>query len=506
MAHAEPAVLYPDASRQLAIIGDRLARRALVEDLRVIGVAQRLRGPTPPIGGARDGDRRLGRLGGALEAFLGGARIAEETQRDPAGVEGGVDLVGGIVRPDCLVAKLEGESRLIEIEQLARDHPPFAPPPAGIDQRRAIARRELEQRRRLIGAVRAPGVLDAGELETGIIPERWRDRQRQRRRQRPARRGDPGPCERQDVRAGEGGRAQGGGETLGIEQTVGAIFVVGPGDDGAEFAQDEAFGREVEVAVAPQGANDPSSLAVAAGGARRARLDDRSRARSRRPGGEKRRDLGRRLGMNEQIGFLLAPNPSRVRPSGMGLGEGGERRESGMSVRTERRPFEPQTFGWIARRSGESGQARDVALAIELGGGGAIGWRWRFRSGLHGGRRRVRSARGFEARRRSRLDRTVRVGPRRQPCLSSARVLRCNCGVGRRRRARSGRGLEARRRRPPRQDRQRSASGARHRQRSRLGEQSRRRPARRQPTWPRRQVSRKIAPRVGRRWRSHKTT
>jgi hypothetical protein len=72
-------------------------------------------------------------------------------------------LVGGIVRSDHVVAKFEREARLVEIEQFARDLPPFAPPTVGVDQDRAIARRQFEQHRRLVSAIRAPGVLNASE-------------------------------------------------------------------------------------------------------------------------------------------------------------------------------------------------------------------------------------------------------------------------------------------------------------------------------------------------------
>ena len=78
-------------------------------------------------------------------------------------MEVGVDLVGGIVRSDHVVAKFEREARLVEIEQFARDLPPFAPPTVGVDQDRAIVQRQLEQHRRLVSAIRAPGVLNASE-------------------------------------------------------------------------------------------------------------------------------------------------------------------------------------------------------------------------------------------------------------------------------------------------------------------------------------------------------
>ena len=60
------------------------------------------------------------------------ARVVEKTQCDPACKEVGVDLVGGIAWSNRVIAKFEREARLVEIEQFARNLPPFAPPTVGV--------------------------------------------------------------------------------------------------------------------------------------------------------------------------------------------------------------------------------------------------------------------------------------------------------------------------------------------------------------------------------------
>ena len=107
-------------------------------DLRVVGIAERLGGAAAPIGDAGDGDRRPGNLSSPLEPLCCSASVAEETQRDPACMEVGVDLVGGIVRSEHVVAKFEREERLVEIEQFP-----------------ATFRRWLHQRSELIKAARS---------------------------------------------------------------------------------------------------------------------------------------------------------------------------------------------------------------------------------------------------------------------------------------------------------------------------------------------------------------
>ena len=76
---------------ELAVVGDRLARRTLVEPLGPLGIAHVLRRSPLPIGGAGDGERSVGRLRRASEAVGGDRSVMKEAERDPAGMEGGVD-------------------------------------------------------------------------------------------------------------------------------------------------------------------------------------------------------------------------------------------------------------------------------------------------------------------------------------------------------------------------------------------------------------------------------
>ena len=103
-------------------------------------------------------------------------RIVEEAERDPAGVEIGVDLGFGRLRPRRLVADFERQPRLVEIEQRRGDHLALAPPAIGADEGGAIARREAQQHRGLVDAAGAAGVLDPGEQEAGIVAERRQER------------------------------------------------------------------------------------------------------------------------------------------------------------------------------------------------------------------------------------------------------------------------------------------------------------------------------------------
>ena len=50
----------------------------------------------------------------------------KEAQRDPAGVEAGVDLGLGGVRPDGLIADFKGKLRLIEVEEELKGDPSSA--------------------------------------------------------------------------------------------------------------------------------------------------------------------------------------------------------------------------------------------------------------------------------------------------------------------------------------------------------------------------------------------
>src|SRR5208282_6240434 len=136
-------------------------------------------------------------------------------------------------------------------------------------------------RRRLVGAVRTPRLLDAGEQETGIALERRRNSIEQRRAQRPVRGGGARLSERHFVGTGKRRRAQGGGVAFGVKQTVGAILVVGLQKHDAELAQDRALRPAVEIAVAPKLANGADRLVHAPLRRLRARLRELAGARLR---------------------------------------------------------------------------------------------------------------------------------------------------------------------------------------------------------------------------------
>ena len=153
---------------------------------RHLAVAHRLGGAAAPVFGAGDRQRRLGGDRSQREAVRRLADVAEKAERDPAGVELAIDFACRIVRPRRVGAKGEGELRLVDVEQLTRHHAPLAPPAVRIDERGPVGRREGEQRRRLVGATRAPRILDAGEQQPRVALERIGDGLDQRRRQRPA--------------------------------------------------------------------------------------------------------------------------------------------------------------------------------------------------------------------------------------------------------------------------------------------------------------------------------
>ena len=238
-------------SGELTVVGDRLARGALIEGPGGLGAAHRLRRPALPIRGPSDRQRSVGGLGGERKPLSGPGRVVEEAQGDPAGVEIGVDLGFGRLRPRRLVADFERQPRLVEIEQRRGDHLALAPPAIGADEGGAIARREAEQHRRLVDAAGAAGVLDPGEQEAGIVAERRRNGLDQRGGHRRARRPDPGSGQRDNVGTGQRRGARGGAAVTGVEQAVGAIFVIGLDERSAEVAQDDAFGQGVEISVAP---------------------------------------------------------------------------------------------------------------------------------------------------------------------------------------------------------------------------------------------------------------
>ena len=396
------AGLAETLSGELTVIGDRLARGALIEGPGGLGAAHRLRRPALPVGGAGDRQRSVGGLGCEREALGGQGRIVEEAQGDPAGVEIGVDLGFGRLRPHGLIADFERQPRLVEIEQRRGDHLALAPPAIGADHGGAIVRREAQQHRRLVDAAGAAGVLDPGEQEAGIVAERRRNGLDQRGGHRRARRLDAGLGQRENVGTGKRRGAQGGAAVTGVDQAVGAIFVIGLDERSAEVAQDDAFGQGVEIAVAPQGSDYLRRLVVAAHRSRRARRGDLSRARLRLAAGEKLGDLRRSLGMRGQFGFLPVANRAAAWPRRMGLEEGRKRCEGRMRVGAQRRPFQRRSPGRVACGLCERREARSVAPVIEDRGLGTerrrrrkLAWR-----GNHG--RKGRRNRGEGALRRRR--------------------------------------------------------------------------------------------------------
>ena len=143
------------------------------------------------------------------------------------------------------------------------------------------------------------------------------------------------------------------------------MLVVGLGERGAEFPNDDALGESVEIAVAPQRANDLRRLVGPPGGVGRARRRDHSCARLRRRSGKVCGDLRGRLGMRGQFGLLPVANPLAAWPARMGLEEGGERCKGRMRVRAQRRPFQRRSLRGIVGRLGERRQAGGVALVVE---------------------------------------------------------------------------------------------------------------------------------------------
>ena len=122
---------------QLAVIGDRLAGGALVIELAPRPGCPRLRRP------GRANRRRARSTAGSprpprrgRSACAASRSVVEEAQRDPAGVEmrrRPALWTSRAARPGRRVRRRASGS--FEVEQLARDHAPLAPPLVRIDQR-----------------------------------------------------------------------------------------------------------------------------------------------------------------------------------------------------------------------------------------------------------------------------------------------------------------------------------------------------------------------------------
>ena len=193
----------------------------------------------------------------------------------------------------------------------------------------------------------------------GIVLERRRHGLDQRRAQRPARGGVARLGERHFVRAGERRGAEGRGVAFGVEQPVGAVFVVRLQQHDAEVAQDRAFGPGVEIAVAPQLANasgSPRPMRPSPPPRARRRACPRSTAaapRRRIPPPPRGTADGR--GVRPPAGSGHSPRPGQV---GWALAKASSAREGRMRVGAQRRPFQREALVRIAGRRRERRERR----------------------------------------------------------------------------------------------------------------------------------------------------
>ena len=145
---------------------------------------------------------------------------------------------------------------------------------------------------------------------------------------------------------------------------VGAILMVRPGQDRSEVAQDRALGPGIEIAVAPQGPDDADRLVRLAELAERAGVGQLARVGLRRPGGEKRQDLGGAGRSDEKLRLLAIAEIAVAGPARMRGCEGGERGEGRMRIGPQRRPFQGEAAVGVGLGPGEGGEAGEVALAV----------------------------------------------------------------------------------------------------------------------------------------------
>ena len=179
-------------------------------------------------------------------------RLAQKTQRNPAG---GKMLLGAVIfvlRRRRAVGDLIGQSGVAEIEQFSRHQPPFHPPLVDVDQFGRIARRGVEPLRGLGNLVVAPQPLNAAEHVAGVAARRLRHRVEQRL-------GVAGLIDDRGAGFGDGERggiemmrrAQSGVVVLGIEPRLHAHFVVGRRDQPGEGLTRLVFEIGGKAVIAP---------------------------------------------------------------------------------------------------------------------------------------------------------------------------------------------------------------------------------------------------------------
>ena len=112
-------------------------------------------------------------------------------------------------------------------------------------------RSEREPGRGIGRPVGAPRILHPREEQARVGLQRGGHGGDRAWRKRAAHRFDPGIRERDFVRSRQRGGAKRGRDLLGVEQPVGAVFVIGAGQQHAEFLENPALGGIVEIEVAP---------------------------------------------------------------------------------------------------------------------------------------------------------------------------------------------------------------------------------------------------------------
>ena len=121
-------------ARQLAVIGGRIMRRRFVEGARILLSPQRFGGAALPVKRARQRDRIGDAVGNPGEMRKRDGRLAQKTQRDPAGGKLLLGAVVFVIGRRRAVGDLIGQSGVAEIEKFSRHQPPFHPPLVDIDQ------------------------------------------------------------------------------------------------------------------------------------------------------------------------------------------------------------------------------------------------------------------------------------------------------------------------------------------------------------------------------------
>ena len=250
-------------------------------------------------------------------------RIVHEAQRDPAGVEVGLDPVL-VARGRGGGADHVGGVGVAVVEQLARKQAALGPPFIAVDQRGAVARRRLHQVGGVHQLVRATQLLHLGQDQTGVLAQRVRNGGD--RLVAAWRFGDHrGACLLQRDHVGAGGDRvpQRGRRLLLVHEPIGLVLVVAAREVRAELGLELPLEVGLEVALAEQRACQLGAVGDPARALER--LGQRELAR--------RGDRGRRFveahdrdGIPHACGARLGlmAKPGRCRPVGMGVLEGVE--------------------------------------------------------------------------------------------------------------------------------------------------------------------------------------